>query len=332
MDNASSDDSVIIARERFGYMKNFMVVSLGENIGYAGAANQALRYANGQIIGILNNDILVTKTWLLPLVQALLSRIDVMVVSPQLLMLENPGLVMSRGGIINAFLVAWDRSLMKPAADQPIQEHCLHPSGAAFVFWRELIPKIGGEVFDENYFAYFEDVDFGWRTWLSGFKVMYVHDSIVFHKGGGTWSVSSPGKFYLIRRNGILTGMRNFDTKSMLSLLPIWLISSVVAGFFFYRATKDIKYVSNGIRAIFSALLNFKRIWKKRIFRSDPYSFLGLMSDELLTYRPNVFQVCLCKLANRYSHFLGLHNYDINRITEYPRFEPEIINRPFATQ
>ena len=51
---------------------------------------------------------------------------------------------------------------------------------------RELFLRAGG--FDEDYFAFFEDIDFGWRAWVLGYRVLFVPSATTYHKGHATGS------------------------------------------------------------------------------------------------------------------------------------------------
>ncbi|HWA83793.1 MAG TPA: glycosyltransferase, partial [Fimbriimonadaceae bacterium] len=55
-------------------------------------------------------------------------------------------------------------------------------SGAAFLVRKEVIDKVG--LFDEAYFMFCEDVDWCWRTWKAGFKVVYYPDAVITHAIG----------------------------------------------------------------------------------------------------------------------------------------------------
>jgi GT2 family glycosyltransferase len=320
VDNCSTDESIAVVRNKFDDEK-LRILPLKQNYGYTGATNEAAKIARGDIIGVLNDDIIVTPKWLSRLVDELLRDPKVMVATPQLYMMEKPDLVMSRGGTMNLFLVGWDRCLMFPSSTPAIDKECLHPAGAAFIFWKDLLPKIGGEVFDNTYFAYFEDVDFGWRTWLAGYKVIYVHDSIVFHRGGGTWGLSSASKFYYMRKNAILTGVKNLDVKTVLALLPIWLISSFLAGLIFYRATHYSRYVVSGAVAALSALKNIPKVWRKRMETQNFPKLSALLSNELLTYRPNLIQLAFAKIVSSYAKIFKLKIPTVDRLAEYPTFQ-----------
>jgi GT2 family glycosyltransferase len=74
--------------------------------------------------------------------------------------------------------------------------------------------QIGG--FDDDFFAYFEDVDFCWRAWIFGYKVVYVPTSVVFHKVGGSFNYLSSKTLFLFERNRLYTILKNFELRGLL--------------------------------------------------------------------------------------------------------------------
>jgi GT2 family glycosyltransferase len=209
VDNNSTDGSIEYLRKKFSNPR-LKVVSLEKNYGYAEGANIALKFASGDVIGILNNDMFFSeKDWLKKIVNFIIfyPRVD-LVVSPLLLYDEDT--IDSAGGATNILLVSWDmlsrRKLAKANLLRPYR--VLSPPGAALFFQRRLLNKLGGKVFDKDYFAYYEDVDLGIKINAMGGAVMILPHIRVIHKRSISWGWSSPQKFYYLRRNSIMTGMK----------------------------------------------------------------------------------------------------------------------------
>ena len=82
--------------------------------------------------------------------------------------------------------------------------------------------------FDESFFASFEDVDLGWRSWLWGYKVVVVPSSIVYHSGGETIKQIPKTIAFHGVKNNILLRLKNFDSfDSLKSIISISLIISI---------------------------------------------------------------------------------------------------------
>ena len=118
----------------------------------------------------------------------------------------------------------------EPADDRYDEAHdVLFATGAAMVVRTDVFRSAGG--FDERYFMFFEDVDFGWRLWLLGWRVHFVPHSVVFHRHH-----ASMAKFknwreqYLLERNALYTIYKNYDDHSLARALPAALALSVRRG------------------------------------------------------------------------------------------------------
>ena len=105
----------------------------------------------------------------------------------------------------------------------------LFATGAAMVVRTDVFRSAGG--FDDRYFMFFEDVDFGWRLWLLGWRVRFVPHSVVFHRHH-----ASMAKFknwreqYLLERNALYTIYKNYDDRTLARVLPAALALSVRRG------------------------------------------------------------------------------------------------------
>jgi hypothetical protein len=96
-------------------------------------------------------------------------------------------------------------------------------NGGTMLVHRQTFLDLGG--FDEDYFAYYEDVDLGWRLWLAGHTITYAPKALVYHRHHGSWdTVSSAKKWLLAERNTLLTLIKNYDDDSLAHILPAALL------------------------------------------------------------------------------------------------------------
>jgi hypothetical protein len=75
--------------------------------------------------------------------------------------------------------------------------------------------------FDPDYFAYLEDVDFGWRQWIFGRRIVAEPGAVARHRGGATaqaLGVFSRG--YLFEKNAFATVYKNLDAERFRALMP----------------------------------------------------------------------------------------------------------------
>lgn len=94
-----------------------------------------------------------------------------------------------------------------------------YPSGAAVLFSREVLEKIG--LFDEEFWMYNEDQDIGWRAWLAGYKCVLARDAVVYHKYEFSRSMQ---KYYWMDRNRILAILKNYHFLTLILIFPAFLV------------------------------------------------------------------------------------------------------------
>ncbi len=96
--------------------------------------------------------------------------------------------------------------------------YTLYPGGGSGVFRRSMFVELGG--FDRLYFpAYAEDMDLGWRAWQRGWPSVFLPDSCIRHKEGGTLEEQMPAskrsrqiytnRIVCMLRNGNMPGFRS---------------------------------------------------------------------------------------------------------------------------
>jgi len=81
-------------------------------------------------------------------------------------------------------------------------------SGCASLFRKEMLEEIG--FLDEDFFAYAEDTDLGWRARLAGWKAYDVPEAIVYHHYSKKFGTYSTLKAFLVERNRIWVAWKNF--------------------------------------------------------------------------------------------------------------------------
>jgi hypothetical protein len=201
------------------------------------------------------------------------------------------------------------------------------PPGAAFVFRRDLATKLNNEIFDPDFFAYYEDVLLGFRVNMMGQKVVVLPNSILRHKRGGSWGLISPSKFRLQRRNAVWTGITVFNTTQVLLMLPWWLLSNTYAGMLYYRATKNPQYLLSPFQVIWSVVRNLKKVWRKHLrFQMEngasvsglEFSSSLILDNEKLTFARRA-ALSIINLAIRLA---GLNKFRITRLKRYPLLDP----------
>ena len=108
------------------------------------------------------------------------------------------------------------------------QSEIFWATGAALFIKAAQFHKIGG--FDGGYFAHMEEIDLCWRLRKSGYQIMVVPQSTVYHVGGGTLNVENPYKTYLNFRNNLITILKNENGWKVYYVFFLRLILDGLAG------------------------------------------------------------------------------------------------------
>jgi len=222
VDNASVDNSLALMEEKFPQAR---IVRNASNTGFAKGCNTGVAEAKGSWVAFLNNDTKVDKNWLAELAKEIGDDSKVCFASK---ILKWDGKTVDFvGGELNFYGMAFQKDFEE--ADGPKfskKGPLLFACGGAMLINKEVFQKVGG--FDEDYFAFFEDVDLGWRLWLFGYDVQYVPASIVFHKNHSTASALPSGqKQLLYERNALFSIIKNYDDAHLEAVLPSSLLLTV---------------------------------------------------------------------------------------------------------
>jgi GT2 family glycosyltransferase len=171
------------------------------NTGFAGAHNQAIRMTSSDYCLILNPDVALTEDYVLHLIGYMEKEERCGSAAGKLLLKASPLLMDSAGLVINRARRAFDRGAHCPADEFLRDDAVFGVSGAAAMYRREMIEEISvhGEFFDEDFFAYKEDVDVAWRAQLMGWTAGFVSSAVAYHERGWKQGGRS-GKSLFIRR------------------------------------------------------------------------------------------------------------------------------------
>jgi GT2 family glycosyltransferase len=212
VDNASSDDSIVFMRERFG--DAVRVLPFSENLGYGAGVNAGIRVARGRYLFALNNDTEVDARCLRALVDTADRYPNAGSCAPKILSFTQRDVIDNVGHLFYPDALTRGRGRLETDHGQyDAPEEIISPSGCAVLLRRAMLSDIG--LFDEDYFAYVEDADLGLRARLAGWSCRYVPDAVVYHKYSASAAEYSPLKAFLVERNRVWTAVK---------CLPAWLL------------------------------------------------------------------------------------------------------------
>jgi GT2 family glycosyltransferase len=218
-DNGSTDGSVEYVRRRH---PGFRVVALDRNYGFADGNNRGVNEATGDWVGFLNNDMEVPVDWLQRLLTPLETRPDLACLASRIVSWDG-GAIDFIGGGVNFQGHGLQLDHDAPSSSHDVARPLLFACGGAMLIRRKLFLEVGG--FDPAYFAFFEDVDLGWRLNLLGHDVWYDPAATVRHRHHGTARRIPPHQLKLLsERNALYTIIKNYDDANLALVLPIALM------------------------------------------------------------------------------------------------------------
>lgn len=225
VDNGSTDGSVELVKRKFS---NIKLIKLNENTGFARSnnigMNKAFEDEDVKYIACLNNDTKVDENWLMELVRVAQSEEKIGMCQSKLLLFSNPELIDRAGFQISydgfgRVIGSGDREKL---AIYNKNREIFGADGAAVLYKREMLEDINlnNEFFDEDFFAYAEDLDLAWRARLMGWICIFVPNAIIYHVHSATGGYRSIFKAYHLERNRIWLIVKNFPLKYLILSIP----------------------------------------------------------------------------------------------------------------
>jgi GT2 family glycosyltransferase len=196
-DNGSSDGSLeFVARE----YPEVLIIKNGKNLGFSAPNNQGIRQTISEYVFISNFDVVLEPTFIEQMVIPFMQDSKIGWVAGKIYKLGPEGPTrevdcfahhMQRDRYANAL------SIKRPNPEDPYYREPGIRWGApacCALYRRQMLEAIAhdGEYFDEDFFAYFEDVDLDWRANLQGWKCYYQPSAVAYHLREGTKGVLEP--------------------------------------------------------------------------------------------------------------------------------------------
>ena len=256
VDNGSTDGSVEYVERRFPEVE---IIALPSNVGFARGTNVGIQASNGEYVALLNNDTKMDPEWLEALKIALDTHAEVGFCASKMFFHHRPDIINAAGDVFYSFGVADHRG--RGQGDGELfrrPQYVFGACAAAAIYRRAMLEEIG--LFDEDFFAYDEDVDLSFRAQLMGYKCLFVPDAIIYHHHHGTSRHQKGMTLHLSRRNCLYVIVKNLPGDLLLkNLLAILL----------YYLAGDIWYVLNGwgrgvIKSRLDNIRNLPRMLRKR--------------------------------------------------------------------
>jgi GT2 family glycosyltransferase len=270
-DNGSEDGSADFIHEAFPDVE---FIPLGQNYGFTGGYNRALKQIEATYYVLLNSDIETTPGWVEPIIGLMDENKDIAACQPMILSYHQPA-YFEYAGAAGGFIDFLGYPFCRGRLFDSLEENKGQYNDSARVFWAtgacmfvrsDDFWKAGG--LDEDFFAHMEEIDLCWRFGRMGKKVMCCPKSIVYHVGGGTLPKNNPRKTYLNFRNNIWMLAKNLPAAKVYPVLVLRFLLDQLAAFHFML--KGQFRDAGAVYSAYLALLNrFRR--KRNEGRLIPY-------------------------------------------------------------
>lgn len=232
--------------------RDLIYIRSDQNLGFAAGNNLGIKRAMGDLLFLVNNDTEFTAGILETLSRSLYANPQIGIISPKILYYDEPTVIQYAGFTSMNFYTCRNKCIGQFEQDSGQYDHILAETGfahgAAMMITRKALDATG--VMAENFFLYFEEMDWCERIKQAGFKVYVNTEATIFHKESLSVGKNSALKEYFMNRNRLLFIRRN--AKPLQRLFFYLYFSSLVVprNILNYLRSGNSSYVSILFRAI----------------------------------------------------------------------------------
>lgn len=231
IDNASTDSTYEWITQQY---PSIFFKQLEYNYGFSRAVNEGIRLAQGEYILLLNNDTEIQADFLGALLGVIQIDNAIFSVCSQMIQYHNPTLIDDAGDEYNLLGWAYKRGDGQAVDTYNKVERVFSACAGAALYRKSIFEEIG--YFDENFFAYMEDVDISYRALIHGYKNIYCPEAKVLHIGSATsGSKYNAFKVRLATRNNIYVPYKNMPLLQLIINMPFLLIGYLIKYIFFVK-------------------------------------------------------------------------------------------------
>jgi hypothetical protein len=209
-----------------------------KNLGFAAGVNAGIRRSidnDCDFVALFNNDAVADKDWLRNLEKAMEQDNKIGIVTCKFMDIKAKYLD-STGDTYTTWGLPYPRGRGEPVSDKYDNQTAIFAaSGGASLYRVSMLKQIG--LFDEDFFAYYEDVDISFRAQLAGWKVIYAPQAIAYHETGTTSSKLKGFTTYQTMKNLPWLMIKNVPGRYLLVVL--WRFIFVYISFLFSATARN---------------------------------------------------------------------------------------------
>lgn len=275
VDNGSTDGSREVVQQQFPGVE---LISLEQNYGFCKAVNEGIAASKTTYVILLNNDTEVQKGFVRALEQPLDGHPEVFSGSAQIRSMNSPELIDDAGDFYCALGWAFARGKDKPAEGYQRKRRIFAACGCAAIYRRKLFREIGN--FDENHFAYLEDIDLGYRAGIYGYRNLYIPSAVVYHAGSAvSGSRYNEFKVNLSAKNSVYLAYKNMPPLQLLVNMPLLLAGFAVKAVYFAKKGLGGVYCKGLCKGLKLCVSEEGRAHRVRYDRDNLYSYIRLQLE-----------------------------------------------------
>ncbi len=238
VDNGSTDGSL----EYLSAYPAVRVIAMDKNYGFCGAVNAGIKAAESEYVILLNNDTEVDKNFSKELLAAIKSDENIFSCSSKMVQYHDRKRMDDAGDYYCALGWAFGRGKGAPVENYDEPAEIFAACAGAAIYRKKMFETLG--YFDENHFAYLEDIDVGYRARIHGLKNVYAPKAIVYHVGSGfSGSAHNAFKVELSSRNSVYLAYKNMPFLQIIINSPFLLLGHLIKWLFFMKKGLGNDYV-----------------------------------------------------------------------------------------
>jgi GT2 family glycosyltransferase len=230
-DDGSTDGSVELIKSEYS---DVILLQSENNTGFAATVNRGINKADTEYVILLNNDTKVAPDFVHNLENAIESDERIFSASAKMLCMNDPEILDGAGDYYCAFGWAYAYGKGKKADALNRRRKIFSSCGGAAIYRRNALTELG--LFDEEHFAYLEDIDVGYRSRLSGYINVFEPSAVCLHAGSGfSGSRYNEFKIRLSSRNNTYLIVKNMPVIQQIINLPFFMIGFLIKWLFFVK-------------------------------------------------------------------------------------------------
>ncbi len=255
VDNGSNDGSIEFVNE---YYPNFTLIENRDNLGFSAAVNQGINIATTNYILILNNDVVLGHHCVWKLLNCMMNDDCIFAVASKMIQYYDRSKMDDAGDEYT--ILGWTKKVGdgKSSKLYTTEREVFSACAGAALYRRTIFDEIG--CFDENFFAYMEDVDISYRARIYGYKCIYCPDAVVYHRVSGTsGSKYNEFKIKLAARNNVYVPYKNMPWPQYYFNILFLLVGYLIKYLFFQKRGQG-KYYLDGLKEGFNSIDEINKV------------------------------------------------------------------------